>query len=203
MNQGRFSPVAGSISAVPVLPANDSPWTVSPAAVPSWVTWVIIVVSSFAVSGETTFDCSLGSSSSIVRPSGSVAFWRKVGFISVPSLATAAATSAICIGVDEQPLLADRHPADVDRVVRVEQAAAVVDAARRHLVVGEVQLRVAEEPEPIHVLEHRLGAELLADLGEVGVDRVGEREVHVDVAEGSRRRRSRAARRRSRSRSGR
>ena len=34
-----------------------------------------------------------------MRPSGSVAFWRKVGFISVPSLATVAATSAICIGV--------------------------------------------------------------------------------------------------------
>ena len=99
MNQGRLMPCSTSISAVPVLPANGSPPTVRPAAVPSWVTWVIIVVSSFAVSAETTSDCVEGASSSIVRPSGSFADCRNVGCSSLPSLAIVAATSAIWIGV--------------------------------------------------------------------------------------------------------
>src|SRR5206468_851376 len=57
MNQGWLIPFAGSpISAVPVLPANGMPPTVSPAAVPSWVTLVIMSVSWAAVSGLNTDD---------------------------------------------------------------------------------------------------------------------------------------------------
>ena len=94
MNQGWLRP-SRSISAVPVLPAKTTPSTVSPDAVPSWVTRVIISVSWAAASSLIARASSSGSSSRVTRPSGSVTCWRNVGFISVPSLATAAATSAI------------------------------------------------------------------------------------------------------------
>ncbi len=99
MNHGRLIPAATSISAVPVLPANDTPPTERPAAVPSSVTLTIISVTCWAVSSLTTPPAVSGSSSSIVRPSGSLASSSRFGFIRSPPLAIAAATSAICIGV--------------------------------------------------------------------------------------------------------
>ena len=67
MNQGWLTPLSEPlISAVPVLPANGTlPLTVRPAAVPwgSWVTWVIMVVSSVAVCGLIAVDCTCGRAS--------------------------------------------------------------------------------------------------------------------------------------------
>ena len=50
-------------------------------------------------------------------------------------------------------------------------------AAGRELEVGIVERRLLVEAEAVHVLEHRVGAELLADLRPPGVDRVGQRRV--------------------------
>ena len=57
-------------------------------------------------------------------------------------------------------------------------------------VVGIVELGIGVEAEPLHVLDHRVGAELLADLGPVGVDRVGQRGRSCRCRRSSRRRRS-------------
>ena len=56
-------------------------------------------VSSVAVCWLITWDWTCGLSVCVTRPSGSVTDWTKVGRISVPPLATVAATSAICSGV--------------------------------------------------------------------------------------------------------
>ena len=180
MNQGRL--IAGldvDLRGARSCRRTAIPPTVSPAAVPSSVTLVIISVSwSARLATRSPSDCSSGSSSSIVRPSGSLASWRKVGFISVPSLATAAATSAICIGVvSSRSWPIATRPMSIASPASSSLPSRIVDAARRHLVVGVVELGVRVEAEALHVLEHRLGAELLADLGPVGVDRVGEGEV--------------------------
>ena len=183
MNQVWFRLASTSISAVPVLPANVLPATERLEAVPSSATLVIISASWAADSSLITSLCSSGSSSSAVRPSGSLISWTSVGRISVPSLATVAATSAICSGRRQQltllAALPDRDAGDVEALVD-QLALRVVDAARGLLVVGELDLGVAEEAEALHVLEQRLRAERLADLRPVGVDRVGQRVSHAD-----------------------
>ena len=86
---------------------------------------------------------------------------------------------------DQQLVLPDRHPADVDlaRIGRQQAPARPVLAARHHLLVRVVHRRILVEPELLHVVAHRALAELLADLGPDGVDGVRERRREVDVAE--------------------
>ena len=90
--------VAG-VSAVPVLPATGTPEIAALVPVPSLTTPSIAVVSSSAVLALTGWLYSEGSSRSTTRPSGSTTRFQICGFISLPPLATAAATIAICSGV--------------------------------------------------------------------------------------------------------
>ncbi len=86
---------------------------------------------------------------------------------------------------DLEPLLAEGEPSRVDlvRVVRREQAAAVVQAARGALVRGGLQGRIGVEAEAAGVVENGQRPELLADLAEDGVDRMLERGREADAAE--------------------
>jgi hypothetical protein len=94
----RFRPLA-PIDAVPVLPATLMPesWTAVP--VPSSTTLVIIWVTSCAVVGLITCEYTLGVIVFTVTPSLLTTRLVKWGTISLPPLATAAATIAICSGV--------------------------------------------------------------------------------------------------------
>ena len=189
MNHAWFSSVPppqvslNGVSAVPVLPATGTPGIAALVPVPSLTTPSIAVVSSAAVCASIGWLYWDGSRRLITRPSGSTTRLQICGFIRLPPLATAAATSAICSGVTSEALLADRDAGDVDRVVAAEQLPAFVDAARVDLVVGQVDRRGRVEAEAVHVFEQRVLADLFAELGEPGVDRVGQRRVERDRAE--------------------
>ena len=108
-----------SISAVPVLPATSMPWSAAAVPVPSLTTWLIIAPTWRGRLGRHHARRLLGLERVLtVRPSGSTILSPRRGSISTPPLATAAATIAICSGVTEQLVLADRHAPDVDRAVR-------------------------------------------------------------------------------------
>ena len=99
---------------------------------------------------------------------------------------SSAPREAICSGVTSQVALADRHAADVDAVGgRAARAACapLLTPLGDHLVVGVVHRRVLVEAEPLHVLGHRVLAEVLRHLGPDRVDRVRQRRREVDLAE--------------------
>src|SRR6185295_12572976 len=86
-------------SAVPVLPATSMPSSAAAVPVPSLTTWSIIAPTLEAVSADMTCDISPGSMRRTVRPSRSTTRSAMCGFMSLPPLATAEATIAICSGV--------------------------------------------------------------------------------------------------------
>ena len=102
---------------MPVLPATATPGIAALVPVPSLTTPSIAVVSSSAVFALIGWLYSEGSSRLTTRPSGSTTRFQICGFISLPLLATAAATIGDLQRRRQQPLLADRDPGDVDRVV--------------------------------------------------------------------------------------
>src|SRR5207248_2071542 len=71
--------------------------------VPSSTTFFIICVICAAVVGDITCDITEGLYVCTVRPSWSTALVARRGVISLPPLATAAATIAICSGVTARP----------------------------------------------------------------------------------------------------
>ena len=158
MNQGwvnsRFAPT----SAVPVLPATCDALERAPRyRCPPRRRGSSSRSAAAAVSGFITSDCKSGSMRSFTRPSLATIRSVRRGFISRPLLAIAAATSAICSGVTwispSSAALADRHAPDVEAVVHVSAVAA--DAARDHLGVRVVELRVLVEAVALHVLDER------------------------------------------------
>ena len=197
-------PVSTWISAVPVLPANVAPGD-RQAAGRSLLGDVGHHLRNLggrllAHHGRWTS----GSSSSVVRPSGSVTSCTNVGSISCAAVGDRRGDLRHLHRRDEHgpPRLPGRSRRGRCRSPRGRAPRPGVDGAAGGQLVGrEVDRRGPVEAEALHVLDHRLGAELLADLGPVGVDRVGQRRRHVDRPEVLLRRRSRAGRRRSRSRS--
>src|ERR1700760_4153521 len=99
MNHTLLIAVPICVSAVPVLPATCTPAICAGVPVPSLTTASIIVVTAAAVDGFITTDCTCGEMRCTVRPSGPTIRAVMCGTISLPGLATAAATSAICSGV--------------------------------------------------------------------------------------------------------
>jgi hypothetical protein len=105
MNQAWFSStpppqaLLPGVSAVPVLPATRTPEIAALVPVPSETTPSIAVVSSSAVLPEIAWLYWSGASFETSRPSGSITRFHSCGFISLPPLATALATIAICSGV--------------------------------------------------------------------------------------------------------
>ena len=88
---------------------------------------------------------SSGSKRWITLPSGATMRSTSFGSMTTPPFATPAATSAICSGVDDQALLAEREPAGVDlaRARRVVEASVSVEAADQHLLGGKLDRRAA------------------------------------------------------------
>jgi len=99
MNHTSLIFLPSCVSAVPVLPATWIPSIFAAVPVPRSTTASIMVRTCIADSFAMTLRWTSGSIFSVVRPSRSRMRSVKCGFISVPSLATVAATCAICIVV--------------------------------------------------------------------------------------------------------
>ena len=178
MNQGRLMPCSTSISAVPVLPANDAPLDGQAGRRSLLGDVGHHLVSSSAVSALTTCVLLVGVELVDRAPVRVLRLLeeRRLHQLAVvgdrrrrPRPSAAASTSSRSWPIATRPM-------SIASLAFEQLVVLVVDPAGSHLVVGVVELGVLVEPEPVHVLEHRLVAELLADLGEVGVDRVGEGE---------------------------
>jgi len=100
MNEVVLTPLA-PVSAVPVLPATDTPEIWAAVPVPDSTTSCIIWVSCAAVSGETARESSCGCVREIVEPRspGATTFSTTYGLMTTPPFAIPAATIAIWIGV--------------------------------------------------------------------------------------------------------
>src|SRR4029079_262543 len=95
MNHAWVNSALGPVSAVPVLPATVTPSSAAAVPVPSSTTRLIISPSWWAVSGFITTDWRSGWIRSSPRPPFCTMRSTSRGFISRPSFATVAATSAI------------------------------------------------------------------------------------------------------------
>ena len=83
----------------------------------------------------------------------------------------------------QQPLLADRDPADVDPVIGTNGAPVLEHPGNREFVSWQIDLGLGTEPEPIHIFEERFAPDPFPESGEEGIGRVGQGRLDVDRAE--------------------